>query len=46
MPVILATKEAEIRSIVVSSQPGQILHETLSQKNKKSSKKKKRGLVG
>jgi plasmid maintenance system antidote protein VapI len=33
MPVILATQEAEIRRIVVPSQPGEIVHETLSQKN-------------
>jgi hypothetical protein len=32
MPVILATQEAEIRRIVVRSQPWQIVHETLSQK--------------
>jgi hypothetical protein len=32
MPAILATWEAEIRRIVVRSQPGQIVHETLSQK--------------
>jgi hypothetical protein len=32
MPVILATQEVEIRRIVVQSQPGQIVHETLSQK--------------
>jgi hypothetical protein len=32
MPVILATQEAEIRRIVVQSQPEQIVHETLSQK--------------
>jgi hypothetical protein len=31
-PVILATQEAEFRRIVVQSQPGQIVHETLSQK--------------
>jgi hypothetical protein len=31
-PVILATQEAEIRRIVVPSQPGQIVCETLSQK--------------
>jgi hypothetical protein len=31
-PVILATQEAEIRRIVVRSQPRQIVHETLSQK--------------
>jgi hypothetical protein len=33
MSVILATQEAEMRRIVVQSQPGQIVHETLSQKN-------------
>jgi hypothetical protein len=33
MPVILATQEAEIRRIVGQSQPGQIIHKTLSQKN-------------
>jgi hypothetical protein len=32
MPVILATQEAEIRRIRVQSQPGQIVHKTLSQK--------------
>jgi hypothetical protein len=32
MPVIPATQEAEIRRIVVRSQPGQIVCETLSQK--------------
>jgi hypothetical protein len=32
MPVILATQEAEIRRIMVQSQPGQIVHETLSRK--------------
>jgi hypothetical protein len=32
MPVILATQEAEIRRIVVQSQPGQIVYETQSQK--------------
>jgi hypothetical protein len=31
MPVILATQDAEIRRIEVQSQPGQIVHETLSQ---------------
>jgi hypothetical protein len=31
--VILATQEAEIRRIVVQSQLGQTVHETLSQKN-------------
>jgi hypothetical protein len=30
--VILATQEAEIRRIMVQSQPGQIVQETLSQK--------------
>jgi hypothetical protein len=33
MPVTLATQEAEIRSIVVPSQPWQIVQETLSRKN-------------
>jgi hypothetical protein len=28
MPIILATQEAEIRKIVVGSQPRQIVHET------------------
>jgi hypothetical protein len=32
MPVILAAQEAEIRRIIVQSQPGQIVCETLSQK--------------
>jgi hypothetical protein len=32
MPIILATQEAEIKSIVVQSQPGQITLDTLSQK--------------
>jgi hypothetical protein len=31
--VILATSDTEIRRIVVQSQPGQIVRETLSQKN-------------
>jgi hypothetical protein len=31
-PGILATQEAEIRRMVVQSQPGQIVHKTLSQK--------------
>jgi hypothetical protein len=31
-PVILATQEAEIRRIMVRSQPGRIVGETLSQK--------------
>jgi hypothetical protein len=33
MPIILTTKEPEIRRIVVRSQPGQIVLKTLSQKN-------------
>jgi hypothetical protein len=32
MPVRLATQEAEIRRIMVQSQPGQTVHKTLSQK--------------
>jgi hypothetical protein len=32
-PVIPATQKAEIRRIEVQSQPGQIVHETLSEKN-------------
>jgi hypothetical protein len=40
MPVILATQEAEIRRIVVQSQPGKIVCETLSQKKKKNINKK------
>jgi hypothetical protein len=32
-PIILATQEAEIRRIEFQSQPRQIVHETLSQKN-------------
>jgi IS30 family transposase len=32
MPVILATQEAEIRRITDQRQPGQIVHEILSQK--------------
>jgi hypothetical protein len=31
MPVILPTQEADIRKIMVQIQPGQIVHETLSQ---------------
>jgi predicted P-loop ATPase len=33
MPKILATQEAEIRRIMVQSQPRQIVHKTLSRKN-------------
>jgi hypothetical protein len=40
MLVILATQEAEIRRMVVQSQPRQIAHETLSQKKKKPFTKK------
>jgi hypothetical protein len=32
-PIILATQEAEIRRVAVQSQLGQIVQETLSQKN-------------
>jgi hypothetical protein len=32
MSTILATREAEIRRIIVQSQPGEIVHETLSHK--------------
>jgi hypothetical protein len=35
MPVILATQEAEIRRIMVLSQPKQIVHETLKPITKK-----------
>jgi hypothetical protein len=31
-PVILATREAEIRRVLVGSQPGEIIHDTLSRK--------------
>jgi hypothetical protein len=40
-PVILATQEAEIRTIAVQSQPWQIVHEPLSWKNLSQ-----KGLVG
>jgi predicted outer membrane protein len=43
MPVILGTQGAEIRRIVVRSQPGQIVHKTLSQKKKKKSQKRAAG---
>jgi hypothetical protein len=33
MTVILATQEAEIRRIMVQSQPGQIVNETYLEKN-------------
>jgi hypothetical protein len=32
MSIILTTQEVEIRRITVRSQPGQIVHKTLSQK--------------
>jgi hypothetical protein len=41
-PVILATQEAEIRRIMIQSQPRQIVRETLSRKNSSHKKKKKR----
>jgi hypothetical protein len=43
MSVILTTQEAEIRRIMVQSQPGQIVHETLSGKYLTLKKKKKKG---
>jgi hypothetical protein len=33
MPIVLATQEAEIRRIMVPSQPWQIIHKTLSRKS-------------
>jgi hypothetical protein len=33
LPIILATEEAEIRRMVLQSQPGQIVLKTLAQKN-------------
>jgi hypothetical protein len=33
MPVIPATQEAEIMKFAVQSQPGQIVHKTLCQRN-------------
>jgi hypothetical protein len=33
MSVILTTQEAEMRRITVQSQPGQIVHKTLSREN-------------
>jgi hypothetical protein len=41
-PIILATQEAEIRRIVVQSQPGQVVQETLS---KKKSQKRAGGVT-
>jgi hypothetical protein len=43
MPVILATQEAEIRKIVVRSQPGQIQCEPLSRKKKRKRERKREG---
>jgi hypothetical protein len=40
MPVILAAQEAEIRRILVWSQPGQIFLKTLFHKNPSQKKKK------
>jgi hypothetical protein len=45
MPVILATQVAEIRRMEVSSQPGQIVRKTLSQKKKKKPSQKRAGRV-
>jgi hypothetical protein len=42
-PVILATQKAEMRRIVVQSQPGQIVHKTL--RKKKITYKKRAGGV-
>jgi hypothetical protein len=39
MPVIPATQEAEIRRMLVRSQPGKIVLETLSQKTHHTQKK-------
>jgi hypothetical protein len=44
MPVILTTQEAEIRSIMLQSQPRQIVHKALSPKKKKKTITKQ-GLV-
>jgi hypothetical protein len=41
--IILATQEAEIRRITVESQPGQVVHETLS--GKKPSQKRAGGVA-
>jgi hypothetical protein len=39
MPVILVTKKAEVRRIVVQSQPGHIVCKSLPQKKSPSQKK-------
>jgi hypothetical protein len=44
-PVILATQEAEIRRILVQSQPRQVLRETLSRKHPSPKKKKAGGVA-
>jgi hypothetical protein len=44
-PIILATQEVGIRRIVVQRQPGQIVFETLSQKNPSTTTTKKSGGV-
>jgi hypothetical protein len=41
----LATQEAEIRKIAVQSQPGQRVHQTLSQKKKSPSQKRAGGVA-
>jgi hypothetical protein len=41
MPLILATQEAEIRRIIVQSQPGKIVCKTLSQKKTTTTTTKK-----
>jgi hypothetical protein len=38
MPIILATQEVEVRRILIGSQFGQIVRETLSKKKKKKKK--------
>jgi hypothetical protein len=43
--VIPAIQEAEIKRIMVQSQPGQIVHETLCQKKKKPSQKRASGVA-
>jgi hypothetical protein len=43
MPVILATQEAEIRRIIVQSQPRQIVHKTNLKKIKNILKNHKKG---
>jgi hypothetical protein len=45
MPIILATWEAEMRRIIVQSQPGQIVQETLSRKYPKQNRAGRVGQV-